>query len=138
MVWCSVFTTTDYPRSLKYLMCISMLSPLTLLCSKRDSMTLLKSQDDSCVFSRLFFTPHHFYISHVLLPTLMRNMSASCLWQPAKYEQAFFFRIAVYTFFFPLFDICFEKEERDALSSTYGIFSSTCFLPWQKGSSKCE
>lgn len=136
MVWCDVFTATDYLRSLKYLMCICMLSPLTLLCSKRDSMTLLKRQDDSCVFSRLFFTPHLFYNSHVLLPALMRNMSASCLWQPVKYEQAFF-RLQ-FTHFFSLFDICFDREERDALSSTYSIFSSTCFLPWQKGSSKCE
>lgn len=92
-------------------------------------MTLLKSQDDSCVFSRLLFTPHLFYISHVLLPTIMRNMSASCLWQPAKYEQAFFF---LGLQFFSLFDICFEREERDVLSSTYAIFSSTCLLTFRE------
>lgn len=136
MVWCGVFTTTDYLHSFKYLMCICMLSPLTLLCTKRDSMTLLKSQDDSCVFSRLFFTPHLFYISHVLLPALMRNMSASCCGSLPNMNRHFF-RMQ-FTNFFPLFDICFEREERDALSSPYRIFSSTCFLPRQKGSSKRE
>lgn len=41
-----VHTTADYPRSRMCLLCICVLSPFTLLCSKRDSITQLKRREN--------------------------------------------------------------------------------------------
>lgn len=58
---CCVFTTTDYPCSLKCLLCMRILPPLTLVCADRDSVTQLQSQDYLIymyVFLRICSTPH--------------------------------------------------------------------------------
>lgn len=66
-------------------------------------------------FKTLSYPAFFFYMFHHGLFTAVMHFLSACLWQHATYDQAVSYDAVHAFFFYPLFDIYFQREEKRVL-----------------------